>query len=210
MRIDRMLRWATLVAILAALAPAPAEAQLGRFIKNKLKEKIAKAAVEAVVPADTPVTGAPAAGQGAAPGTAKKAAPGRAVKGGEAPAPASGLTFSEYLPEMTPEVLDRLEKGLAAESAERQAVAKQLARVLSKDAYSDCMQKYVMSPEGQRVHKAIFPEGGGMNKAAMEENVRLIEKKCGPDPSTLGTLKNQLAGKPGEAGLAASGFNYNQ
>ena len=208
MRTGRMLRWTVLVAILAALAPAPASAQIGRLIKKRLKEKIAQTVIENVVPSDTPVATAPGGAQPTVPDGAKKAAPGRAVK--SAPDAASGPQFNDYVLEMTPAVLERLEKGLVAEAAERKAAQRILARMRDKPAYDRCMQELVASPEGKKAYDAMFPPGGQVNQQAAADMQKLQNAKCGPDPNTYGTVENELRNKPSKAGEAASGFQYRQ
>lgn len=222
MRTSRIFRWAVLVAVLAAFAPAPASAQLGRFIKKKLQQKIAQAVIENVVPADTPAPAAapgaqaPGAVQPSAPGAAKKAAPGRAVKGA-AVAPAGAADggqatslFNYWVLEMTPTVLDNLEKGLIAEAAEKQANARVLARMRDTVAYEKCTKGVMSSPEGKRMMALL--DAGDMQayqQAAVAVG-KVTDEKCGPPPSHYGTVKDQLLNKPSQAGEKASGFEYRQ
>lgn len=105
MSTSRIFRWTVLAAVLAAMAPAPASAQLGRFIKSRLREKIAQVVVETVALGDSSVTSAP---RGAAAESAR---------------PRSGPVFTESVLEMSPTLLVQFEKGLVAEIAERQAIA---------------------------------------------------------------------------------------
>lgn len=214
MRTGRMLRWTVLVAILAALAPAPASAQIGRFIKKRLKEKIAQTVIEAVVPGDT---AAAAAGnpQAPAPGAepaarGSKAAPGRAVKGGTPVAAPSGPAFNEYVLEMTPAVLDKLEQGLAAEAAERQANARVLARMRDTAAYEKCSREVSASPQGKKM-MALLNSGdmSGYQQAAIEVG-QLQESRCGPPPSHYMTVRDGIANKTAQAAQKASGFQPRQ
>lgn len=101
----RIFGWIAVSAVLAALAPAPAEAQLGRFIKKKLKQTIAQAVVETVAPADATV----------------------AMGGGYVPT--TGPVFNESTIEMTFEVLAKFEQGMIAEIGQRKASAPYSAKM---------------------------------------------------------------------------------
>ncbi len=215
MRTSRVLRWTVLAAILAAFAPAPASAQLGRFIKKKFQEKIAKTVVENVVGVDTPVTvtpgnaqPAPAGAQRGAPAVAKKGAPGRAVKGAEPVAAPAASVFDDRVLEMTPAVLDRLEKGLAAEAAERQANARVLARMRDKAGYDKCSREVAASPEGKRMMALL--DAGDMKayQQAAVEVQKVQDAKCGPSPNSYRTVEDNLRNKPSKAGEDNSGFDY--
>ena len=120
------------------------------------------------------------------------------------------LGFNDYVLEMTPAVLERLEKGLVAEAAERKAAQRILARMRDKPAYDRCMQELVASPEGKKAYDAMFPPGGQVNQQAAADMQKLQNAKCGPDPNTYGTVENELRNKPSKAGEAASGFQYRQ
>lgn len=209
MRTIRMLQWIALAAIFAAIVPAPASAQLGGFIKKKIKQQI----IQQVMPASdtTPAAAAPASG-GAAPAGGRA---GRAVKSAPSAAP-SGPVFTDYMLEMTSAVLDQLEKGLAAQAAEQKAVDRELANIKSKPAYAQCIQAMIASPEGQKAYQAYADAaqaaGNDMQKyqKAAEGVSKLMEAKCGPAPETRETLKTKLSNRPREAALAASGLTEGQ
>lgn len=105
MLINRILRWTVFMAILAAFAPAPASAQIGRFIKKKLKQTIVEAVVETVAPAEATM----------------------AMGGGYVPT--TGPVFDESVIEMTFEVLAKFEQGMITEIAQRKAAASGPARM---------------------------------------------------------------------------------
>ena len=105
MKIQTMARYAVFALLVAGLAPAPAEAQLGKFIKRRLKQAIVQAVADTVIAS-------------VAPGSATA----EVASGGDAPrahkaGPASGPAFDEYLLEIEPDLLDRLERALTAEAA---------------------------------------------------------------------------------------------
>ncbi len=117
MKTMTLARAAALVALLAAL-PAPASAQFG-FIKKQLKQKIAHAVVDSALsrlgesPLDSTDDGAgKAPAKGKAPGTSAAGST-SAPAGRNAPA-AAGPHFDDYVIEITPLSLDRLEKYLVA------------------------------------------------------------------------------------------------
>ncbi len=102
MRIGRAARWMVLAAVLVGALPSAGSAQLGGFIKRKLKQKAVSTAVDTVV--------------------SKVAGPGdsAAVKGAAgASARASGPTFDDNTLEITPAVLDRFQKVLSAQQGHR-------------------------------------------------------------------------------------------
>ncbi len=228
-----MLRWAACAAVLAMMVPGPAEAQLGKFLKKRIKEKI----VEAVLTSDDSAAQAPAPSGPAssAQGPTKKAAPAPAV----APAPAPRATkevapaqptltpaeqrrsklFNEHTLEMTAEVLDRFEKGLAAEAAELKAIAPQLARVLPSDQFEKCLQARVYTlPEWRKAYDEYsavtvaasnsgdFSKTGAAAEKYKADLGRIAEPACGLHPDKSGDMRQQLLERPGKAGEDASGM----
>lgn len=121
MRIQIAARYGLLAVLIAGALPAPAEAQLGKFIRKKLKEAVVQTVADTVVGAVMPggASSGPTAG-----GTrrARSAAP-------------AGPSFSEDQLEITPDLLDRLERGLTAETAERNAIAESRKKITSPHLY---------------------------------------------------------------------------
>jgi hypothetical protein len=126
------------VILVAAAIPAPAHAQLGGLIKKKVKEK----AAQTIGRGDSAMTASPDTSAPVAAGKAARTAP-----------PRSGPRFTEYVLEITPELLDRLEKGLAAEEVVRQAIERKIGKVLSRDEYKKCEAAVLRGPEGQKVYQ---------------------------------------------------------
>lgn len=216
----RIIRWAACAAVLALMVPAPASAQIGGFLKRKLKEKIAQTVVEGVTgsqAAGTPVDTASGAEQtGSAPGPvasaprARKGAPGAAAK---------PSIFSETTLEMTAELLDRFEKGVAAEKAERKAIVPQLARLLSNHDYDKCLHERVAAtPAGQKAQREYLaalrtgkPEvyQGAMEKYQTELE-RIGEPVCGLSPKKAEPVRRELEERPEKAALQAAGLELYQ
>lgn len=203
----RLMGWVALAALLGAAAPVPASAQIGGFIKRKLKEKIA----QTVSGPDTTAAPAAAAGTDEAQGgvanpvpRVKKRAPGTA-----------GPTFNEYNPEITPELLDRLEKLLAAQQAARADVARRTARFLPKKAYDDCVSQLLMkSPESPalmaELRAAAQKSSPEERQRAMEEYGKHMQKvqeaKCGPNPIRAQDIRAAMQDSANKAVLAGAGF----
>lgn len=216
MRTARILRWAALAAVLSMTLPGSAEAQLGKFLKNKLKQKIAEKvvaeAVDAQAPADTvdSAAGTQTPGSVASAPRARKRAPGTAVK---------ASIFSETTLEMTAELLDRFEKGVAAEKAERKAIAPQLARLLSNHDYDKCLHERVTAlPAGQKAQReylAAMQSGktdayqGAMEKYQADLE-RIGEPVCGLSPKKGEPVRRELEERPEKAALQASGLELYQ
>lgn len=201
MRISRMVFGAAVAAMLAAAMPEPAGAQIPKLIKKKIKEKAATTVIKTVTGGDTaqlPAAATPVGAEGA------PAAAGR-----------SGPAFSENLLEMTPELLDRLEKGLAAEEAVRQEVERLVGKVLAREEYDRCTQAVIASPEGQKVYMGAADL---LNNAASQEQMqkaseelarrfdRLTEPKCGLEPRKAEEIRRQHADRVAAAAPEAAGL----
>lgn len=181
--ITRFAMLAAVAAGLAAAAPTPASAQIGGLIKQKVKQKVA----QTIAGGDTT-------------SAAKQAA---------------GPTFSEVVLEITPALLDRLEKGLAAEETARQENSARIGKVLTPDDYEVCERTVITGPEGQKfseqtiqmLDSAKTPEESQkilLERAA--ELKKLLEPKCGLEPSKAELLRAELARRPAAAAQAASGL----
>jgi len=193
MNISRFLAWTALVAGLAAAVPVSASAQVGGFLKKKMKEK-----VEQTV------------------GGADTASANRAVS---AAVPGSGPVFNEWVLEITPDILDRLEKALAAEAAAREANARGLGKVLSAEEYQSCKERAIGSPEGQKLSQESVRLIGEattqeqMQRAMEEMNTRLeafMEPRCGLEPYKAQQVEVELARRVNTAAEEASGLNDHQ
>ena len=128
-------------ALLIALTPHRADAQFGA-LKQKMKEKLAQAAVEKVVGPDSAAPAAAAAAP--APGTPAGAS--KPASAAAAPAPARTYVDPGVL-EITPELVDGMIKGAAAASAQAQRRARPAKVTPDKPndpfmAYAACTQKY--------------------------------------------------------------------
>jgi len=191
MNISRFLAWTALAAGLAA-APAPATAQVGRFIKKRMKDK-----VETVVGADTA----------------------SAARAASAAVPGSGPVFNAYVLEITPDVLDRLDKALAAEAAARAENARRIGKVLPEDEYDRCRQDAIMSDEGQKMSEESV---GLMDAAKTDEQLQrameemgkrleaFLEPRCGLEPRKAERLRGELAPRTTAAAEEASGLTDHQ
>jgi hypothetical protein len=197
MNSSRIIRGALLAAVVATTVPTMAHAQLGgalRAARNKVKDGVEQA-----------VTGSASTGsQG-----------GASQSGGSSPGAGGGTRSSEVL-EITPEVLDRLEKGLAAESAERAEVARFLASLTTPEQYSACQTQAVQSPESQALLERFQAEmekhendPQALQKLLLKQSEAvqaLFERKCGADPSSQGEVRKAAQARPEAAGARAGGF----
>ncbi len=217
MRTTSLLRCAGLAVVLALALPAPASPQFGKWVKKAIKQKIADKVEQTVLGPDSTATTPPAAGAPAAgaPGAARTA-PG--VKKG-APVQA-GPVFTEYTLEITPEVLAKLEKGLAAEAADRKAAAQELAKILPRDDYQKCQVQVSRTPEGQKAYREFTAQLQGNDQQAMSQASQTYAKrlddlsrpKCGPGGTEAEDQRRDLRWRPEKTGLAASGlteYQYN-
>jgi hypothetical protein len=186
--------------LVAAAIPAPAHAQLGGLIKKKVKEK----AAQTIGRGDSARTARP-----------DTSAPGAAGKAARTPPPGSGPRFTESVMEITPELLDRLEKGLAAEVVVRQEIERKIGKVLSRDEYKKCEAAVLSGPEGQKVYAQARDLATGdttyerIQKASQELARRMeqvVEPKCGLEPRKAEEIREQHADSVEAAAPAASGL----
>jgi hypothetical protein len=191
MNISRFLAWTALVAGLAT-APTPTSAQVGRFIKKKMKEKVE----QTVAVPDS------AAANSAAPVSS-----------------ARGPVFTSDVLEITPELLDRLEKAWAAKANAREENARGPGKVLPPEEYQSCKERALGSPEGQRVTQEMLQLMGEattqeqMQRAMEEANKRMeafLEPECGLEPYKADHARVELARRVATAGEEASGLTDRQ
>ena len=188
MNTTHLLRRTALAIVLAAAIPAPASAQIGA-IKKKMKEKISQA-----LGADS--------GSKAAPAT------------GSARAPAAALVFGDNLLEITPALLDRLEKGLAAEQADRKTAPK----LLFGADYDRCKTALEESPEYRKEYQEFITRYGDLTESrqpeALKENMKRqdtqLRARCGPPFQEADTLRFSLPRRAQEAGQTAAALTARQ
>jgi len=188
MNSSRFLACTALVTGLAAIVPASASAQLGGLVKRKVKDTV----VQTVAGPDT--TASVSASRAAA-------------------APA----FTANVLEMTPEVLDRLEKALAAESVTREENDRRVGKVLDAEEYARCRQRVAMSPKTQEImeeHLRVLGEETStqpQRERAMQEMATrleaLTEPECGLEPNKAEKLRSELAPRVTAAAEQASGLS---
>ncbi len=205
MRMTSLLRAAGLAVVLAIALPAPASPQLGKWVKKAIKQKIADKVEQTVLGPDSSSPPAPAGGRTGA---------SRVTKGTSAPA---APVSDEYNIDLTSDVLDKVEKGLAAEEADRKLAAQEAAKILSKDAYDKCMQRGLASPEGQKVYQAYTATLHGTDQELMaqsEERNRVAQQmeefftgRCGPGGSKADDVRSELMRRPEKTGQEASGLS---
>ena len=201
MRRSRFMPWAVVVAMFAAAAaPTPTEAQLGGLVRKKVKEKI----VQKVAGPDSAATA-----------TSDTSTARAARKGARAAPPAPGPRFTEYVLEITPAVLDQLEKGLAAEEVVRQEIERKIGKVLSHDEYKKCEAAVLRGPDGQKVYAQARDLATGDTtyehiRKASEELARrmeqVVEPKCGLAPMKAEEIRSQNRDSLEAAAPAASGL----
>jgi hypothetical protein len=194
MRISRMISCAALAALLMTSAtPTPAAAQIGGFLKRKLKAKVVQTVVG---------NAATATGNGART-TASAPAPG----------------FTDNVLEITPELLDRLEKGLAAELSVQDEIDRLLGKLLPMDEYRQCSQAVMKSAEAQKIYMAASDLTSGdttlghLQKASEELARRfdqIVRPKCGLDSQDAQQVRDQHADRLHAAGPTASGLTMLQ
>lgn len=195
MKISRMISCAALAAMLiGAAAPAPAAAQVGGLLKRKLKEKAVQTVGGSV--------------------SAAAAAPGEKDAGAAPTRP--GPRFTENVLEMTPELLDRFEKGVTAEIAVRDDIDRALGKLLPPLEYERCEQEVMRTPEAQQIYMGASDLTTGEEptleqlQKASEELARRFDKivrpKCGLDTQQAEEVRTQHADRLDAAGPAASGL----
>lgn len=196
MKISRMLSCTALAGMLMiAAAPAPAAGQIGGLIRKKVKEKVGQTVTGSVPDA--------AAAASADRGEARTAPP------------RPGPRFTENVLEMTPELLDRFEQGLAAELAVRDEIDRALGTLLSPTEYSRCEKAVLTSPEGQKVYLGagdLIKEEATMEELqkASEELARrfdrIVRPKCGLSTRQADEVRTRHADRLDAAGPTASGL----
>lgn len=132
----RRMPWVVALAAVVCLSvPSPASAQIGGFLKKKVKQA---------------VKGQVAGGDSA---SAKAA-----------PADGSGPRFSEYVLELNADNLDKLEKALAAEKAYTDSVNAAYGKLSTPEQYQQCMIQTTMDPEAAKI-TANMTDAASMQKA---------------------------------------------
>lgn len=116
----------------------------------------------------------------------------------------AGPRFNEYVLELTPANLDKLEAGLQAEKAYRDSVEAKYAKVKTQEEYTQCSTNVMMSPEAQQLTSNADASNLQSAQAAGQKLMALIKKKCGEDPGTLN--KSADLRKAQEHGVEASGL----
>src|SRR5271157_4609902 len=135
--------------------------------------------------------------------------------------PAEGTSrYGGEVLEITPDVLDRFAKALAAEEAARQAIVAKQAQVKPAQEYAECKNGVMMSPEGMKLlenyNAALAAKPGdlaAMQKAATEMTMKLgglTEKACGPDPSIANIPVGDQLREAEAAGAKDQGFTARQ
>lgn len=133
------------------------------------------------------------------------------------------VAYNEHVLEVTPAVLERFERALAAEEAERNEVARIAASVRTPEDYQACMMKAVMSPEAQALMAASSAKGeayiasprdqaaAAAYRKAQQDLVEYMSRTCGPDPDQFRSSElPKLQARPAEAGREAGGFTVTQ
>ncbi|HVN76563.1 MAG TPA: hypothetical protein VMT19_09615 [Thermoanaerobaculaceae bacterium] len=146
-----------------------------------------------------------------------------------APRPAAAVptpALSDAVLEITPPVLDRLAKALAAENEARKAAATPTPAAGSvppktREEYAECQQALTKSPEYLQLVQAYGgttsgkPKDPAARQAAeelMAKLAALTEKSCGPDPART-RERQELAAKLRDAearAATAGGFTVRQ
>lgn len=111
--------------------------------------------------------------------------------------------------EMTAPVLDRFQRALAAESADRAQLAQRLAALKTPEQYSQCAMAWMTSAPGQaamqKLSAAVADQAAAT--AAGNEMKAAMERACGTDPAERGRMQNDAQGHAAQAGLAEGGFS---
>lgn len=183
-----VLRSAALALVIGSALPLPASPQVGGLIKKKLKQTIEQTRVGNDTATTASVTRA------------------------------RGPTFDEVTLEITPPLLDRFEKGVTAEAAARKDVDRQVAKFLPTDAFEECQQSLMRTPEAQTAYR----EYAGMLKGTDQEAMRkasewyaqrlaeITRPKCGPSPSEAEIMKGDLLRGPEKVGQTTAGLTERQ
>ncbi|HEX2165692.1 MAG TPA: hypothetical protein VHG09_00520 [Longimicrobiales bacterium] len=132
------------------------------------------------------------------------------------------VVYNEHVLEMTPEVVDRLGKALAAEDAKRREILRLAAAVRTPEAHEQCTMEVVMSPEGQsameemnakamaRVEKPGDRAAMDAHLKAQEAYMKLVRDRCGPDPDEFESERRDMQSRLPKMGEEAGGFTPTQ
>ncbi|UCF41687.1 MAG: hypothetical protein JSW43_04995 [Gemmatimonadota bacterium] len=132
---------------------------------------------------------------------------------------APGPVFNEYVLEITPDLLDRLQRALAAEAAAREENARRIGKVLPEEEYDRCEQDAIRSAEGQKMSEESVrlmetAKTDQQLQQAMEEMGKrleaFMEPRCGLEPSKAERLRSELAPRTTVAAEEASGLTDHQ
>lgn len=166
-------------------------------------------ALFAITPAHAQLGGLRRAAQRAAQGAAGTQAP-AATQQTQAPASAASRVNTGDVLELTAPVLDRFERGLAAEQVDRAQLAQQLAAaVKTPEQYQQCSTQWVMSPAGQAAMQKLSAASTGDQNAAIaaaNEMKAALARVCGLDPSERSRMQSDAQGHATAAGVTAGGF----
>lgn len=189
MKISRFMSRTAFVAGLITAVAAPASAQVGGVIK-KVRAKVA----QTVAGPDT------ASASRVPPGA--KAAP--------------GSEYNDHVLEMTPAVLDQLEKALAVQAAARADNDRQIGKVLSPDEYDQCKLQAIRTPAGQKLSQEMATlMDGTKTQQQMSQGMQdiakrldaLTEAECGLEANKARQLRFSLDSRAAAAAQAASGLS---
>jgi len=167
--------------------PASASAQIGRLVKKKVKEQVVQTVAGSETAAAVPI-----------------------------PEATQGPVFTSNVLEITPDVLDRLERALAAEATAREENAIRLGKVLSWEDYNFCKERVLMSPEGQNLSQELVQlienatTDEEIQRAMQEMATRMeafLEPECGLEPNKAEKLRQELTQRVPAAAQEASGLS---
>ncbi len=152
---SRLSRLALLAGLVCLALPAHADAQIGGFLKKKIKQAVKGDSTEQ---------------------TAQKGGPAKAAPGGPA--------FDEYVLQLSSRNLDRLEQALAGEKAFRDSVLAVRAKLMTPQQYGQCRYKAMGSPEAQALTANPPKDAAGFQKYNSDFEA-FIQKRCGANPNTF-------------------------
>lgn len=157
---------------------------------------------------------------------AKKAVESVAGGGAEdkaAAAPTASGAYNEHVLEITTEVVERFEKALRAEEAERQEIARIAATVRTPEAYQACMMTAMATPESEALMAAMAEKGeaylantsdaaaAAAHRKAQQDVMDFMARSCGPDPDQFESSElPKLQARPAKVGQEAGGFTVTQ
>jgi hypothetical protein len=180
---------AALCAVMAASVSTPAHAQFGA---------VRRAAQRAVGGA---VQGTPATQPSGMPAPASQASAASQVNRG-------------VVLELTPEVLDRFGRALAAYETHLDSIARALAGLKGPEEYMQCQLDWFNSDAGQAMFAKLTAasESGDYARitAAGEENRASLARACGPDAQQRDEMEMEASNGAEAAALAAGGFEMRE